>query len=639
MQDKAHLDAHWTEEDLSRVFPFRIRIDSALQITQHGDALKKIVPAMRIGDPLSQYFQMLTPVQSLNWKQISNHADDLWILQEIASGLKLRGQVLCKAQTIDFLISPWLSDAKELIQHDLNLSDFAIHDPVHDFLLLKQAEKIALEDTRKINQELMRERELLRQSNQELEIKEAHARELSEIISKSSNGICIIQHNGLISWANDAFTRMTGMSLDQLAGHVFLDLPILQHETPTNRQRFLEKMTALSNFDAELCVLKANRRDQAVWYEINFQPLFNTSGQLVSYIGFFRDISYKKAASSQLAHLTANLTNIFELCPDGFIAFDNHGKQTYTNAALYRLTGLDPTTINGISIDQFDAIIAQTSLQAPNLSDSTSTLVFSLPKTSIIKRTTKQSLDSHGKVLSTIQYFRDITYEYEMEQTKSEFLSMAAHELRTPMSSIHGFTELLIKREFPAEQQKEMMSTIYRQTTRLIDMLNDLLDLARIETKGANALNRKDDDLVDIIRKVIEEFDVEMSLVSTMPDHPVQVLADRDKVIRAIGNVLSNAKKYSDPGSVVKVELSGPDNAGIASICIEDHGIGMTPAQMSKLFTKFYRVDNSGQTPGTGLGLCLVKEIIELHGGRVEINSQFGKGTSVRLLLPVESTH
>jgi two-component system NtrC family sensor kinase len=168
MQDKAHLYAHWTEEDLNRVFPFRIRIDSALQITHHGNALKKIVPAMSVGDSLSRYFQILTPLQSLDWKQLSNYADDLWILQEIASGLKLRGQVLCKKQTIDFLISPWLRDAKELIQYDLNLSDFAIHDPIHDFLLLKQAEKIALEDTRKINQELMRERELLRQSNQEL---------------------------------------------------------------------------------------------------------------------------------------------------------------------------------------------------------------------------------------------------------------------------------------------------------------------------------------------------------------------------------------------------------------------------------------------------------------------------------------
>lgn len=638
MQEIDQLNAHLTEDDLNRTFPFRIRIDSNFKIIFFGRGLKKIVPTICVGDILSHHFQILTPIESLEWQQIARNADDLWILQTLASGIKLRGQILCKPQTIDFLISPWLNDVKELVQHKLNIYDFAIHDPVYDFLLLKQAEKIALEDTLKINQVLMRERETLRLLNLELEIKEAHTRQLSEIISKSSNGICTIQQDGLISWANDTFIQMTHMSLDQLIGQAFLNLPIMQHETTLNRQNIYEQMAKFANFDAELCILKENGQDQTKWFEINFQPFISASGSLVSYLVFFRDITYKKATTTQLAHLTANLTNIFDLCPDGIISFDLHGIHTYSNTSLYRLTGLDPARISDISIIQFNAIIAQISLQASNLDDSTTTLVLSQPKTTIIKRTTKQSLDSNGKVISTIQYFRDITYEYEMEQMKSEFLSMAAHELRTPMSSIHGFTELLINRDFPSDQQKDMMLIIHRQTTRLIEMLNDLLDLAKIENKGVNALTLRNHNLVDIIRDVSAEFAIDMQLDLDLPNQPVYVLADKEKMMRVIGNLLSNAKKYSPEGSVVKVALANPDPYEMASLTIEDQGSGITPANMDKLFTKFFRADNSGKTSGTGLGLCIVKEIIELHGGRVELNSQFGKGTVVKLTIPSVNT-
>lgn len=639
MQNPDNLNVHFTEEDLSRVFPFRIRIDSDFKITFFGNGLKKVVPSISSGELFSKHFKILTPMQYLEWKQIASHADDLWILQEVVSGLKLRGQILCKSQTVDFLISLWLNDAKELIQHKLNMSDFAIHDPVHDFLLLKQAEKIALEDTRKINQELMCERELMRKLNLELEIKEAHARQLSEIVSKSSIGICIIHHDGLISWANDGFIEMTDIPMDQLIGKAFLDLPLLQNETPSYRQKIYEKVAIFETFDAEFSMSKTNDPDQLKCYEINFQTIVSASGELASYLGFFRDITFKKTTTTRLEHLTANLTNIFELSPDGFISFDKHGTQTYSNASLYRLTGLDPSMINGISMIEFDAIIAQSSLQATNQSDSTTTLVFRQPNTTIIKRTTKQSLDSHGEVISTIQYFRDITYEYEMEQMKSEFLSMAAHELRTPMSSIHGFTELLINRDFPLPQQKEMILTVYRQTNRLIEMLNDLLDLAKIESKGVNILTIKNHSLIDIVSDVCAEFAIDMKLHLHLPQQPVQVMADRDKMIRAIANVLSNAKKYSPSESVVNVELKAPDPDGMTTLTIEDCGCGISPANMGKLFTKFFRADNSGKTSGTGLGLCIVKEIIELHGGRVEISSKFGKGTVVNLLLPSASAN
>jgi PAS domain S-box-containing protein len=636
MQAHGDPDTSLGTSDLGRLFPFHISIDPSLRITHSGHALAKIAPGLGIHQALSTHFEILTPVTPSVWHDFYKHADDLWILQVKANGLKLRGEILCREHVIHFLISPWLNDVQELAQYDLSLSDFSIHDPIRDLLLLKQAEKIALEDTRRINHELVLERESLKRLNQALEIKEAHSRELAEIISKSNSGICIIQPGGMINWANTAFEQQSGLPLAQLVGKGLFGLPLFENEPVGKLQSIYRQMELCAAFDEEIFEDSLGQRQRSEWYEINFQPLLDTSGQLSSYLAFFRNVTEKKHAAIQLKRLTADLSNIFELCPDGFIAFDAYGQQSYANPALYRLTGLEPAQISKISIDSFNAIISELSLQAPNQVNDTATLVFGQPKTIIIKRTTRQSLDAQGTKLSTIQYFRDITHEYEMEQMKSDFLSMAAHELRTPMSSIHGFTELLLKREFPPSQQKEMIATIYRQTNRLIDMLNDLLDLARIETKGANALVRAEHDLVDIIREVSSEFSMQMQLVTQLLEHPVQVFVDRSKILRVLANLLSNAQKYSPQGSIVRIELSTMDD-GMVSVRIEDQGIGMTPAQMEKLFTKFFRADNSGHTPGTGLGLCLVKEIIELHGGKVQVRSEFGKGTSVNLLLPIAS--
>lgn len=635
MQERGQFNTGLHSNDLDRLFPFHASIDKKMHLVHYAPALLKILPSAREGDSLTLHFDILAPKNIRDWQDIWQRTDALWIFQIKHNGLKLRGQIYSKGKFIHLLVTPWLNDLAELSRYGLNLSDFPIHDPIHDLLLLKQAEKIALDDARKINQELLHERALLKELNQKLELREKHAKELAEIISKSNSGVCIMRTDGCITWANTAFERQTGMQLDRLIGQDLLELPIFKHESPIKRQQLQAQMAEQAAFDVEIFVHKGPQESHGEWYEINFQPLIDSPGQFKGYLAFFRNITEKKAATMELSRLSADLGSIFELCPDGLIAFDRNHQLTYANPALFTLTGLTAEEIRNLSMDKFDDIISKLSLEASHHDDETTTLVFSHPQTTIIKRTTRRTEDEHGNMLGTIQYFRDITHEYEMEQMKSDFLSMAAHELRTPMSSIHGFIELLLKREFPPEQQKEIISTVYRQTNRLTDMLNDLLDLARIETKGANALVRAEHNLVDIVRQVTEEFSAQMRIETTLPNHVVQVLADRDKLIRSIGNVLSNARKYSKPGRLVTVELSTSEPNLNARIRILDQGIGMTPEQTAKLFTRFYRADTSGQTPGTGLGLCLVKEIIELHGGKVEIRSEFGKGTSVDIFLPV----
>jgi signal transduction histidine kinase len=246
---------------------------------------------------------------------------------------------------------------------------------------------------------------------------------------------------------------------------------------------------------------------------------------------------------------------------------------------------------------------------------------------------------------SQILYFRDITLETEVDHLKSEFLSHAAHELRTPMASIYGFTELLITQELEEAERGEFLETIFRQSELMISIINELLDLARIEARRGKDFSIADVDVRELLREVCAGFKAPQGRLSPQEppaNGPLQVRADRKKLTQAVSNVISNAYKYSPGGGTVDIDLTTlPGNDGLPSrigIRITDRGIGMTQEQLAHVCERFYRADTSGKIPGTGLGMSIVKEIVELHGGRMELASNVGAGTTVTLWLPAAAT-
>jgi signal transduction histidine kinase len=248
---------------------------------------------------------------------------------------------------------------------------------------------------------------------------------------------------------------------------------------------------------------------------------------------------------------------------------------------------------------------------------------------------------SNAETVSQILYFRDITHEAEVDRMKSEFLSHAAHELRTPMASIYGFTELLMTQEFDETDRRDFLDTIYRQSSLMISIINELLDLARIEARRGKDFTITAVDVRELLRDVVSGFktpDGRPSPTEPPADGQFRVSADRKKLTQAISNVISNAYKYSPDGGAVGLELvKSPDDRDAPpriGIRIADHGIGMTPEQLARVCERFYRADTSGQIPGTGLGMSIVKEIVELHGGELELTSKVGAGTTVTLWLP-----
>ncbi|MEK9802343.1 MAG: HAMP domain-containing sensor histidine kinase, partial [Curvibacter sp.] len=237
------------------------------------------------------------------------------------------------------------------------------------------------------------------------------------------------------------------------------------------------------------------------------------------------------------------------------------------------------------------------------------------------------------------------THEQEIDRMKSDFLSTAAHELRTPMASIYGFSELLLSARLPEANRQEALNAIHRQSKLMISIVNELLDLARIDARRGQDFDFQRVALNDVVREACANFQAPDGRPA--PQHApnptaLHVTADRLKLLQAIGNVLSNAYKYSpDGGDVSLAVVTEPaDSAEPARVGIRvtDQGLGMTPEQLARVSERFYRADNSGRIPGTGLGMSIVKEIITLHGGEVALASEYGVGTTVTLWLPAART-
>jgi len=239
----------------------------------------------------------------------------------------------------------------------------------------------------------------------------------------------------------------------------------------------------------------------------------------------------------------------------------------------------------------------------------------------------------------TVTILSDVTNLREIDRMKSEFLSTAAHELRTPLTSIQGFSEILLTREnLDENERKKYLSYINRQAVKLAKIVGDLLDVARIESGKGFTINRENCSLEKLFSDVVPYFEnlsLKQRFEVCLPGKPVSFFADINLMEQVMKNLLSNAIKYSPGGGIIKI--SGDEDNGFVSVSVEDQGIGMKPEQKDRIFEKFYRVDASDTAPeGTGLGMTIVKYIVEKHGGKIWIDSELGKGTKVHFTIPIK---
>jgi signal transduction histidine kinase len=224
----------------------------------------------------------------------------------------------------------------------------------------------------------------------------------------------------------------------------------------------------------------------------------------------------------------------------------------------------------------------------------------------------------------------------ESERLKSELVSNVSHELRTPLASVLGFSDLLLKRDLPEEDSRRYLEVIRTEAGRLATLLNDLLDLQRIE-RGALELVREEFDLNELlsVQTTLYSAQSELHELSFRPSEGSLVIdGDRDRLAQVLGNLLSNAIKYSPDGGEVEIRSAHVD--GDAWVWIRDHGLGVPSDHQTRLFTKFFRGEAGRKRgiAGTGLGLVLARQIVEAHGGVIGFESEEGRGSTFWIRIP-----
>ena len=387
------------------------------------------------------------------------------------------------------------------------------------------------------------------------------------------------------------------------------------------------------------------------WILARGRALCDESGQAMRMTGSHSDISEQRAAQERIADRNAQLDAIFSLSPDAFVSFDVARRVKYANPAFLDMTGYKEADIVGLDEEAFSSRLASDCLPATRFDGVTALRLAqeageNAPPRLLIeltgpgKRVIELKLRlADATTVSQILYLRDVTHEVEVDRMKSEFLSHAAHELRTPMASIYGFTELLVAQDFDAETRKDLLQTIHKQTAWLIEIINELLDISRIESRRGKDFKIEPVALAPLFIDVLSsmQFDAERWPVTlNLPANLPVVRADAAKLRQVLFNILGNAVKYSPQGGgiVIAGALRLVGEKAMVSLAITDHGIGMTPQQVEHVCERFYRADTSGNIPGTGLGMAIVKEVVELLGGSIDIASAPRLGTTVTILLP-----
>lgn len=385
------------------------------------------------------------------------------------------------------------------------------------------------------------------------------------------------------------------------------------------------------------------------------------AGQIVENISY--DPSAKDALSPywQSAMLPDDeLRAAIEYSPDGIIVICHDDTVRFVNESFTLLTGIkkeqilsqDQQVLNDILTRLSSRVIEQGrvgqlyKLRQDNFNnphkfyrrktDRLNQLFTETPEFRVLQKIVRQPSDGTVK---EIIYYRDITYEYHSNATKSEHLLAAAHELRNLIGNILGFSEILKTKLCACDENAFLVDAIHSQSGFLNQVLKDLLSLNQFEVNAESEVKLQKVELNTEVKKMTDYYfpPANRPPIEFVPaTRRIEAVIDVNKFKQALYNLISNAYKYSSGCVVVKVGASSAEHE--VAITVIDYGIGITCEEQKHLFKKYWRAKADQAIEGMGLGLVLVKEIVELFNGRVEINSEKDKGTAATIFLPRHSS-
>jgi len=358
-------------------------------------------------------------------------------------------------------------------------------------------------------------------------------------------------------------------------------------------------------------------------------------------IGSKRDITEKRKLEMSIEHEKDKLNTILMSMGDGVAIVDSDFKITYANKRLIEFFGED---IIGKPCYKAYGGFESPCEHCPILKNDIEKLKNIQPE--VIEITTKKGksfLITHSPIKNTngkysiLEIVKDITELKQIDKMKDELITNVSHELKTPLTVAKGMIELLSE-EIKDEENKEILNVAKRNIDRLHQLINDLIEIAKM--KSGHPLNLRDNDLRREIERAVRELSYyaknrKVEVVTNLPDKPIIMKSNKYKLFQVFYHLINNGIKFNKENG--KLIISAKNTKNFIEVTIEDTGIGIPEEHIDKIFDKFYQVE-SGMTrrfPGMGIGLTMVKKIVELHNGKIFVESKVNKGTKFTLIFPL----
>jgi PAS domain S-box-containing protein len=349
---------------------------------------------------------------------------------------------------------------------------------------------------------------------------------------------------------------------------------------------------------------------------------------------------------------------ILEAVADGVLVTGSNNRITFLNRSAEQILNLESGRVIGQTLDVFAGLFSKSASpwmqtirhwsESPSSFQAGETFAEQLAlENGLIVLVHLAPVIFQNDFLGTVSIFRDITHEVEVDRLKSEFVATVSHELRTPMTSIRGYVDVLLMGAAGAmnENQTHFLKIVKNNTERLNILVNDLLDISRLEsgrvTLSPQALDLREvaEDIIgDVLRRSQEE-NKSIALSLDAPKKLPAVMGDSERVRQILGNLMDNAYHYTPENGTITVHIHKPNGTQEVQVDVEDTGLGIALSEQTRVFDRFYRGENPLvlATPGTGLGLSIVKELVEMHKGRIWVKSTGvpGEGSTFSFTLPV----
>ncbi|MDD5474863.1 MAG: PAS domain S-box protein [Candidatus Methanoperedens sp.] len=462
----------------------------------------------------------------------------------------------------------------------------------------------------------------------------------------------------ITSW-NKAAERLFGWTEHEVMGKMLSSLLVPEYLRTEREQIVNNALTGRIYTGIETVRLRKDGTKMDV--SITISPMLNADNEVIGLSGIIRDITERKRSDEALKIALKNWQNTFNAISDSVFILDSEGRIVQSNSVYERMSGINTEDLIGNNCCKILYGTAEFVEDCPfrrmkqigmresfEFEDKEHKLWFQV--------TIDPVYNESGELINAVHIMHDATELKKIEDTryeniklvlankaKSDFLAHMSHELRTPLNSIIGFSELLVQKAIGElnKKQEHYINNIITSGIHLLAIINDILDLSKVEAGKIEmviekiSVSENIDDAVNLVKERAMKHNI---VINKDIDSQLEIEADRLRLKQILFNLLSNAVKFSKPeGGTVTITAKKEDD--MVRISFSDTGIGIREKDMKKLFIEFEQIDSSlsKKYGGTGLGLAITKKLVDLHGGKIRVESKYGEGSTFTFLMPIVS--